>query len=407
MTDVTSGKAFAGPGRMLDVLRYLVISVGLGVFISVVVSRELSGRTVALGAVVGAVVFGSAFGLGLLVEPLLGRFPPGAANAIRALTYAVGGTAGSFVGLGLARSLVFGVPLQLPSTSGLGFIPVVSAALALLVALPARAYEGMKVRLADSIERLKAAEFAEKELELARAIQQRLLPPGTLEGPGFSLAARNLPARHVGGDFFDVVPHEDGSLAVAVADVAGKGIGAALIMAATKAVLPFLARERGAAEALRALNERLRSQLGRREFVAVAYAMLDPFRGVVTLANAGLPDPYLLRRGESARSLGVPGPRLPLGLKPDVRYEEASVELQPGDRLLLVSDGLPEAVTAAGEPLGYDAFEALLADLPGPLEDAVGELLARLTAASGPTREDDWTVLLLEWRGRPSPAPGA
>lgn len=385
---------------------YLLLSVGLGCLISVILSRQVTVPVLGIGTVVGALVFGFAFGLGLVTEPLLQGLPPAAASAVRAVTYAVGGTAGSFLGIAAGRSLMLGVPFQLPSVAGLGMVPFISAAFALLIALPARAYEAMKGRLAESIARLKEAEYAEKELELARAIQQRLLPPAALEGPGFALAARNLPARHVGGDFFEALPHEDGTLGVAVADVAGKGMGAALIMATAKALLPFLAAERDAAGALRALSERLRGQLSRREFVALAYATLDVRSGLLTVANAGLPDPYLLRAGEPPRPLSVPGPRFPLGVRAGVAYEALTVGLAPGDLLLLVSDGLPEAETASGEPLGYEAFEALLRDLPSEPAGALDALFTRVTAASAAVRADDWTALLVAYRGPVSAGAG-
>lgn len=272
------------------------------------------------------------------------------------------------------------------------------------MALPARAYEALKGRLSDSIERLKAAEYAEKELELARAIQQRLLPPASFSGPGFAVVARNVPARHVGGDFYDIFRLEDGKFGLAVADVAGKGMGAALIMAAAKAVLPLLAAGRAPAEALLALNAKLRRELSRREFVALAYGVYEAESGLLTLSNAGLPDPYLLRDGAPPRPLSSAGPRFPLGLKSDVAYEDLSVTLAPGDRVLFFSDGLPEAPGESGEPIGYAALESLL-DLSEAhsAEEAVELILSRVTAAASGPLEDDATVLILE---RTAPAIG-
>jgi serine phosphatase RsbU (regulator of sigma subunit) len=377
---------------------YFLLSVGLGVLVSVVLSSgEASTRTIGVGAIVGAVVFVFAYGFGFLAEPWCRRLPKGIGSAALASVYALGGTAGSFAGLVLGRTLVLGAPLELPSATGLAIIPLVSAALALFVALPARAYEEMKTRLSESIERLKAAEYAEKELELARTIQQRLLPPASLSGPGFAVAARNIPARHVGGDFYDVFRLEDGKLGLAVADVAGKGMGAAMIMATAKAVVPLLAAGRRPADALAALNAKLRRELSHREFVALAYGVYDAATGALTFANAGLPEPYLLRPGAPPRPLASAGPRYPLGLKADVAYENLSVTLEPKDRVLFLTDGLPEAPDANGEPLGYAALEALL-DLSAArsAEEAVELVLSRITAASSGPLGDDATVLLLE-----------
>ncbi len=375
---------------------------GLGVLIGVLLSGgEVSLRVVAVGAFVGAVVFPSSYLFGALVEPYCQRLGRGLSSAALGAAYALGGTAGSLVGIAAGRWLILGAPLEWPfaasSGGGLAVVPVVSALLALFVALPARAYEALKARLSESVERLKAAEYAEKELELARAIQQRLLPPASLSGRGFAIAARNLPARQVGGDFYDVFRLEDGRLGIAVADVAGKGMGAALVMATAKAVVPLLASGRGPAEALAALNAKLRRELSPREFVALAYGVYDAESGILTLANAGLPEPYLLSPGANPRPLSTPGPRLPLGLRSDLAYESLSVKLAVGDRVLFFSDGLPEAPGRDGGPIGYAALEALL-DLSGApsAEEAAERLLTRLTSETSGPLTDDATVLLLE-----------
>jgi len=182
-----------------------------------------------------------------------------------------------------------------------------------------------------------------------------------------------------------------------VADVAGKGMGAALIMATAKAVVPLLAAGRSPAETLAAMNEKLRRELSRREFVALAYGVYDTATGVLTVANAGLPEPYLLRPGEPPRPLASAGPRYPLGLKADVAYENLSVTLASKDRVLLFSDGLPEAPGAGGEPLGYAALEALLDLSAAQTADEAAELvLTRVTAAADGPLDDDATVLILE-----------
>jgi len=124
-------------------------------------------------------------------------------------------------------------------------------------------------RLRASIERLKEHEFAEKELEIAREMQQRLLPPPLVERDGFRVTARTHAAHIVGGDFYDVLRLSDDQTAIIAADVSGKGIAASLIMASCKAMIPFLAANGSAAEVMRELNARLCEQLQRREFVAM------------------------------------------------------------------------------------------------------------------------------------------
>jgi serine phosphatase RsbU (regulator of sigma subunit) len=256
------------------------------------------------------------------------------------------------------------------------------------------------------LEKLVAQELGRRELEMARDVQRRLLPPPKVTGPGWEVAARCLPARVVAGDFFDILRRSDGSVDVIVADVAGKGFAASLIMASVKAMLPFVTAEHGVAESLVQLNSRLALELGRGEFVALTLARYRPTEGVVELSNAGAPDPYLVRPGMLPQPLSAPGPRLPLGVREKVAYASRTVEMADDRSLLLLTDGLPEARDADGEPLGYEALESMLAREPSAgtpsswltaLFDAVQKRTARAP-------EDDWTAALLvprEFEGEP------
>lgn len=271
-----------------------------------------------------------------------------------------------------------------------------SGLLAVLFGTAFYLYEVTRQRMLDSASRLKEAEFAEKELELARSIQERLLPADEIEGDGYRVALRNIPAHYVAGDFYDVFSLPDGALGLVVADVAGKGVGSSLIMASVKAVLPLLAAGRSVEATLEALNVKLCEELERRQFVALCFARFDPAGGEVVLANAGLPDPYLLRPGEAPATLAVPGPRLPLGLREEQSYRTLKVALKPADRLLILTDGLPEAPTAAAEPLGYERLTALFPP-PGATPAAwLDDLLKAVRRVAKPEIEDDWTALLLE-----------
>jgi serine phosphatase RsbU (regulator of sigma subunit) len=285
-------------------------------------------------------------------------------------------------------------PAQRHALSNLGL----TASLALALGFAFYTFERIRTRLEQSVARLKEVEFAEKELLLARELQGRLLPPHEMRGEGYRMAARNLPALIVAGDFYDLFRLGGGAVGVVVADVAGKGMAAALIMASVKAMLPLLAAERGAAETLRELNRHLAGELARREFVALAFARYDAKAGKLALANAGLPDPYLVRRSADPHPLQVPGPRLPLGVRRDVDYQELEIPLAGGDRLLLLTDGLAEAQVADGEPLGYAGFAALLQAEPWTAEPLpwLDGLLARLRRATAPALADDWTALVLQ-----------
>ena len=247
------------------------------------------------------------------------------------------------------------------------------------------------------LEKLVAQELGRRELEMARDVQRRLLPPSEVEGPGWEVAARCLPARVVAGDFYDILRHADGRVDVVVADVAGKGFAASLIMASVKAMLPFVNADGGVADLLVRLNGRLALELGRGEFVALAVARYSPTEGLVELANAGAPDPYLMRPGQPPQPLSVPGPRLPLGVREQVAYASRTMEIAADDRLLLLSDGLPEARDTAGEPLGYQALESMLGREPstGSPSSWLTSLFDRVQRRTARTPEDDWTAAML------------
>ncbi|MDA8016513.1 MAG: serine/threonine-protein phosphatase [Thermoanaerobaculia bacterium] len=287
----------------------------------------------------------------------------------------------------------------------LAHVPALFFAVGVVVYLQAAAaaYVYLAVRTSHDAEKQvmeaqRRQELALQELEIARGLQHRLLPAPDHRGDRFRLTARNLAARGVAGDFYDYFSLPDGSLRIAVADVAGKGVAASLIMAAVKAVLPLVAVDRSVTETLGDLNRRLAGFLDRREFVALALAAVDP-EGRVELANAGLPDPYVLGPGGEIRSLVAPQPRLPLGLRSELSYGIVTARLEPGERLLLLTDGLPEAPASEGEPLGYEALEEVVRRTEvDPSRPWLDGLFEELREATQEELEDDWTALLLERR---------
>jgi serine phosphatase RsbU (regulator of sigma subunit) len=257
---------------------------------------------------------------------------------------------------------------------------------------------------------LRQQELSLRELELARDIQRRLLPPARVECRNVTVVSRWYPARFVAGDFYDVLRHPDGSAGVVVADVAGKGFGASVIMASVKAMTPFIAAEQGVADTLRELNRRLCGELGRGQFVALAYARVSPDAATVELASAGMPDPFVVPAGGGAAvPLEVPGARLPLGIRADVPYTSVTCPLGPDARLLLFSDGLPEARRPSGEPLGYEGLAALLSRSRGgtgrparlarlEIEDWLDDVVEEAQRLTGPSLDDDWTAVAVESR---------
>jgi len=374
---------------IVEHLRGALISAGAGVGIVFLVTIEQSARfhwrSAAYGALMGILGYVFCAGAAWLLRGWLRTTR--APRLARAAVYYVAGMASWILASWIAH--VVGLVHFTSTLAGIAvYLPVVGA-ISLLIGLLFYTYGVLQDRLRKSVERLKEAEFAEKELEIARSIQQRILPPPELSGDGFRILASNLAARFVAGDFYDFFRLPDGALGVVVADVAGKGMGASLIMATVKAVLPFLAAERSVAETLREANRRIAPRLERREFVALAYLRYEPDTGAFALGNAGLPDPYRVADG-AARPLSVPGPRFPLGVRDEVAYEEIRGALATGEKLVFVSDGLPEAPDASGEPLGYARFETLLPKAADP-----ASLFSAVRAVAAPGLADDWTAVYL------------
>ncbi|MGZ4809215.1 MAG: PP2C family protein-serine/threonine phosphatase [Thermoanaerobaculia bacterium] len=351
-----------------------------------------------IGGVIGATIYGAIS----LTDAVLGRYAlaPRVYALARAFALVASGIVGSVVGLWIGVHLLGDEITFAEMFTGHGRIFVVMATIiSALSAIVVRSYDLLKVRLSTALVRIKEQEWTEKELALARAVQTRLLPPTLVTGQGFSIASRNLPAHLVAGDFYDVVRLDDGSVFVVIADVAGKGMAASLIMASVKAVLPFLARE-GVRQVMSRLNEKLIEELARREFVALACARFDPKTGTVEIANGGCPDPYLVT-SHGVTTIAPPGPRLPLGVRAGIAYESTRLQIEPGDRLLLVTDGIPEAPMTNGEPLGYDVLARIVSGLRGAdrtAESWLDDFLATVRTHVAEGYEDDWTAVVVERR---------
>jgi hypothetical protein len=372
-----------------------VITIGVPVLIgSAFIAYVLSGfrfhaRSLTLGALIGLACYLA----GMLGEMLFHKWFEAKPEAWwrRAGVYFVASQIAWPLAMIVGIRLLWG-PANIRFPRGV-FIVAVSLGLAgTAIGLGVQTYERMKDRLSRSIEELKEREFAEKELNLARELQARMLPAPDIAADGYRITGRNFAARYVAGDFYDVFRFADGAIGVAVADVAGKGLAASLIMASVKAVLPLLASTRTIDEGMMALNEKLSGELSKREFVALSLARYEPASGRLIVANAGLPDPYVVRRSGDVTAVEVPGPRLPLGLKKSVAYQKTEVLLERGDALMMFSDGLPEATIAGGEQIGYDGLLRIVRE-SGARAD---EILSRIHAVEAGAREDDQTLVMIE-----------
>lgn len=195
-------------------------------------------------------------------------------------------------------------------------------------------------------------ETMSREAQEARLMQQALLPKSSPYIPGFMISGLSIPARAVGGDWYDFIPFPDGRWGLVLADVSGKGTAAALLMSATRGMLRSLAEACCTpGEVLTKLNGLLVEDFPAGKFVTLVYAVLDPANRTVSFANAGHLHPLFVD-GSGAHFLDTER-GLPLGLSCG-DYSETTVALSPGSRLVFYSDGITEAVNEADEEYGLD-----------------------------------------------------
>jgi serine phosphatase RsbU (regulator of sigma subunit)/anti-sigma regulatory factor (Ser/Thr protein kinase) len=238
----------------------------------------------------------------------------------------------------------------------------------------------------------------EQELEVARLIQQNFLPRELPDLPGWQIAAYYRPAREVGGDFYDVIPLPDGRVAFVVGDVTDKGVPAALVMSATRSVLRASAGrliEPGAV--LERVNDHLCPDMPEKMFVTCLYGVLDPATGHLRFANAGHDLPYV-KTADGVIELRARG--MPLGLMPGMDYEEKEATLEPGDSVLLHSDGVVEAHDPERDMFGFPRLKETMAGVAGG-QELIDRVLGDLEAFTGPDaeQEDDITMVTLQRSG--------
>lgn len=237
----------------------------------------------------------------------------------------------------------------------------------------------------------------ESELHVAQLIQEQFLPSTLPAMQGWQVEAFYRPARTVGGDFYDVIDLGGGRIMVVTGDVTDKGVPAALVMASTHALLRSAAKpEASPSGVLREVNDLLHPQIPVHMFVTCLVLIFDPATGSATFANAGHNLPYLRRAGEVTQ-LHARG--MPLGLMPGSEYEEHATTIEPGDVVVLYSDGITEQHNAAGEMFDFARMaDVVAASATGA--QVVDGCMSALTAFSGACeQEDDITLVAVS---RPS-----
>jgi len=234
----------------------------------------------------------------------------------------------------------------------------------------------------------------ERELQVAREVQASLLPRQTPQIEGWEFAAFWQPAREVAGDFYDFIPGE--RLGLVIADVSDKGMSAALFMALSRSIVrASMARLLPPAEGIAQANRLICADSMNSMFVTLFYAQLDPATGEFTYVNAGH-NPPLLLRAETGELIELTRTGMVLGLFESVRFDQRSMQLQPGDLVLLYTDGVTDALDAQGQEFGLDRLRQMVlehrnasaAELASALDGAV-------TAFAGAAaRFDDITVVI-------------
>ncbi|MGH2702072.1 MAG: ATP-binding SpoIIE family protein phosphatase [Actinomycetota bacterium] len=238
-------------------------------------------------------------------------------------------------------------------------------------------------------------ERVEQEMRVAQLIQQQFLPASLPELPAWHIAAYYRPAREVGGDFYDFIELPAGRVGIVVGDVTDKGVPAALVMATTHSFLRAEApRLVSPSAVLERVNELLVDEMPPKMFVTCLYAVLDPQTGVMTFANAGHNLPYV---GSEKGTVELRATGMPLGLMHDMTYEEKRATLQPGDSILLHSDGLAEAHSPTREMFGFPRLMKIVETRVGG-EDLIDECLSELERFVGSEweQEDDITLVTLQ-----------
>jgi len=241
------------------------------------------------------------------------------------------------------------------------------------------------------------------DLEIARDIQQAMLPSGLYDAPGVETVGFSRPANTVGGDFYDILPLDDGRLIVTVGDVAGKGSPAALLMALLLAMLRTLVDEKlEPAELVARLNVQVSRHAPGTRFITLFYAVFDPRTGDLTYVNAGHTAPLLLRNDGSIERLTEGG--IALGMFAHSTYVTGHATIRPNELVATYSDGITEAENPNGQPFDESGLESTLRANRGLEISAVGSAVVRAVELyTADTRlADDLTILLLRRRMIPA-----
>jgi sigma-B regulation protein RsbU (phosphoserine phosphatase) len=318
-----------------------------------------------------------------------------------------------------ARRIVFGAALMLALIGlinlfrGVGIIEIVRVPLVGGVGVPGPLFRQgtwslfFAFALMNLLVLLEVADrlSLKNDLEIARDIQQAMLPSGLYTAPGVETVGMSRPANTVGGDFYDILPIDDGRIVITLGDVAGKGSPAALLMALLLAMLRTLVDEKlEPADLITRLNVQVCRHAPGTRFITLFYGVFDPRTGLLTYVSAGHMPPLLLRGDGTCERLTEGG--ISLGMFDHSTYTTGQVVIQPEDLFTVYSDGITEAESQAGVPFDEIGLEtALKASQQERLAD-VGAAVVRAVERHTDSHKfaDDLTILLLRRCTTPAPA---
>lgn len=273
----------------------------------------------------------------------------------------------------------------------LDFTPTDARLLSLFANQAAAAIETARLHR-DALEK----ERYERELELAAAIQREILPRSLPTVEGVELAAANVPARHIGGDYYDVFPLSRGRVGFLVADVSGKGVAAALLVSTVHAAVHLQIDEAATiADLVSRIDRHLRRFAATRKFLTLFFGLLEPDSGLLRYVSAGHNPALLVRASGAADMLDSTG--VPVGMLPNSKWTEGTREMARGDLLCVYSDGITEAADAREEEYGMARLVSEVGERRElPLKRVSEEVLASVADfARGVPQYDDQTLLFV------------
>ncbi len=258
---------------------------------------------------------------------------------------------------------------------------------------------GVAWRNAQQTDHLIAAREQQRELAIAKDIQLGLLPTTVPEFPGVQLGGLCIPAKEVGGDYYDILIHEDGRLDLVIADVSGHNVGAALIMAETRTLIRSRSNKFTNPQAmLKELNQFFYEDLTRAElFITLFYLQYHAASREISYASAGH-SPTLLWQAKNGECLRLDPEGLIIGVKEDFLYEQESLKLEEGDVLLLYTDGLIEAENGNNELFGEDRLAELLSETHQlPPQEMIDCIVEQVRIFSGHNNfQDDVSLVVMQ-----------